>query len=215
MNDSNKSDTSPIELGPSAAELGVQARRRLLRAGLSAAPAGLMLYGRSALATGTGHMCVRPSSFASLAPGGTVNTSASRAPVDDSTCLSHGYWKNNGDSTFKSNTKFLGSGTGTCGSYGGGGFTANPGSVYTNKSLQWVLNQTGNTNNAALARHLVGCWLTAHVYGNSASSLTKAQCYACWNGLNGGGSWTPVSGGPSWDLAMTMAYFTYLFGSYY
>lgn len=128
----------------------------------------------------------------------------SRQPYEGYSCKSHGYWKNNGSTTLKAK-KFLGTGTGCA-----GGFTYDPGSEFTAyTTLQNVLDKAGGTQNVPLARHLVACWLSAHVYGDDSSVLTKAQCYTIWNNQ---GNWSP-SAGVTWTLTDTMNFFNYMFSS--
>src|SRR5665647_3738802 len=64
-------------------------RRRLIRAGLSAAPVMLALKSQSVLAA---DICIKPSAFSSLTA---ANMKLSRMPNPAGyTCFSHGYWKN-------------------------------------------------------------------------------------------------------------------------
>ena len=90
------------------------------------------------------------------------------------------------------------------------GFLVNPGSAYSGKTLQQVLEATGNSNNDALARHIVGTFLTAVANGDDPTKvlLTTAQCKAIWAGQ---GSWSPMTG-INWTLTETMDYFNYVYG---
>lgn len=209
----NQSDQQPSTSIPSRSVDGTAgvSRRRLMRAGLSAAPVLAAFKANSVLATtGTGdHDCIKPSSFASISPrAGTVTVSQGRNIKADYQCKSHGYWKNNngGLTDNYKNRKFLGSNNFVS------GFTANPNRAYTDKSFQWVLNQSGNDNFAALARHIVAAYLSAVNASDVDVILTKAQCNQCWNALAGGAStWSPFAGA-NWDLALTMRYFDTVFG---
>lgn len=199
MNDKN---TPPSNLPESAAKpaAGLN-RRRLVRAGLTAAPVMAALHSNTVLAGGGDHSCIRPSSFSSLKLA-QMKVSRGREIRDDYECKSHGYWKNNNGNLrpdFKAQL-FLSS----------TGFVANPGGAYTGKSLQQVLDTGGNDNNAALARHVVAAFLSAKSAGNQPDRvlLTVAQCHAIWNGQ---GNWSPFAGA-SWDLAETMNYFDKVFG---
>lgn len=177
------------------------ARRRLLRAGLSAAPVLAALKSNTVLAGD--HTCIRPSSFSSLAAAN-MKASQGRIIKSDYSCYSHGYWKNNDTGLpagFKS-TKFIGASPSL-------GFTANPGGAYTNKTLQDVLDYGGNDNLNALARHIVGTYLTAKAYGDGNGILTLQQCANCWNS---GGVWSPFAGA-NWTLVDTMTYFNTIYGA--
>jgi hypothetical protein len=184
---------------PSDPSSGVS-RRRLVRAGLSAAPVMAALKSNSVLAGD--HTCIRPSSFSSLAAAH-MKVSQGRTIKTDYECKSHGYWKNHdtGLATNFKKTKFLSTTT---------GFTSNPGQAYGSKTLQEVLDQGGNENNAALARHVTAAFLTATAFNNDATRvlLTKSQCRAIWNGQ---GVWSPFAG-QTWTLSQTLAYFDMIYG---
>lgn len=176
-------------------------RRHLVRAGLSAAPVLAALKSNTVLAGD--HTCIKPSTFSSLRAA-QMKVSARRELKTDYECQSHGYWKNRDGglpNQYKTTTKFLSTET---------GFTQNPGSVYTNKTLQQVLENGGNQGNAALARHVVAAFLTAKAYQNDPSRvmLTQSQCRAIWNGQ---GVWQPFAG-TTWTLSQTMAYFDMVYG---
>ena len=186
------------------AEGGVS-RRRLMRAGLSAAPVVLALKSNSVLATGTGGgYCVKPSTFASLGAAAIKSPNASQAPRVNTgyKCYSQGYWKQNNTglspSDFKTKTGFLSSTT---------GFVNNPGSTYTNKTIQQVLEMSGG-DHIALARHIAAAYLTARVYPTVAV-LSVSDCKAIWNS---GGNWSPVAGDNSWNQAKWLDYFKLILG---
>ncbi|RJP70347.1 MAG: hypothetical protein C4535_04725 [Comamonadaceae bacterium] len=148
------------------------------------------------------HTCIRPSSFSSLTAAH-MKISQGRTLKTDYECKSHGYWKNHevGLATNFKQTKFLSATT---------GFSQNPGHAYSNKTLQQVLDEGGNRNNAALARHVVASFLTATAFNNDPSRvlLTKSQCRSIWNGQ---GVWSPFAG-TTWTLSQTMAYFDMVYG---
>lgn len=178
-------------------------RRNLVRAGLTAAPVLAAMHSNTVLAGGGDHSCVRPSSFSSLIRAN-MTVSSGRNIRSDYQCKSHGYWKNNnGNLTndYKTKTKFLSLAT---------GFTANPGSAFTDKTLQQVLDMGGNANSTALARHVVAAFLSAKSVSNNPDSvlLSVAQCQAIWNGQ---GNWSPFAG-TNWTLTDTLAYFNKVFG---
>lgn len=203
MNDKTTPSSNPQETAASAAA-GLT-RRRLVRAGLTAAPVMAALHSNTVLAGGGDHSCIRPSSFSSLKLA-QMKVSRGRQIRADYECKSHGYWKNNdGNLTpnFKSRS-FLSSTESPT------GFTENPGGAFTGKSLQQVLDMTGNSNNEALARHVVAAYLSAMSAGNNPDRvlLSVAQCQEIWNGQ---GNWSPFAGA-SWTLADTMNYFDKVFG---
>lgn len=187
---------------PAQASSGLS-RRRLVRAGLASAPVLAALKSNTVLAGGGEHTCIRPSSFSSLKLA-EMTVSKGRVIRDDFECKSHGYWKShNGNltSTFKQ-TLFLDSSV--------TGFIENPGGAFTGKTLQNVLNMSGNRNNKALARHVVAAFLSAKSVGNDSERvlLTVSQCQAIWNGQ---GNWSPFAGA-NWTLVETMNYFDKVFG---
>lgn len=181
-------------------------RRRLMRAGLSAAPVMLALKSQSVLAA---DICIKPSAFSSLKG---ANMKLSRMPNSRGyTCFSHGYWKNHAHPFQyfnKSKSYFLAIPSGVKGAVTAGFFT-NPGGAYSGKTLQQVLEMIGNSNNNALARHVVGTFLTAVTNGDDPTKvlLTTAQCKAIWEGQ---GSWSPMTG-VTWTYAQTMDYFNYVY----
>lgn len=200
MSDLVNSDPSPGKNAGSH-KLGDMGRRRLVRAGLSAAPVVAALKSNTVLAAG--HSCIRPSSFSSLTAAH-MKVSQGRTIKADYECNSHGYWKQQtrGLATnFKTTTLFLSTTT---------GFTQNPGVAYTGKTLQQVLELQGNQHNAALARHVVAAFLTATAFNNDSQRvlLTIRQCRAIWNGQ---GAWSPFAGA-NWTLPQTMGYFDKVFG---
>lgn len=77
-------------------------------------------------------------------------------------------------------------------------------------TLQAVLDQGDNQNNAALARHVTAAFLSAKSVNNDPSAvwLTQSQCAQIWNGQ---GVWSPFAG-TTWTLAQTMAYFDAVYG---
>lgn len=190
-----------IDSSPSTPSSSGVSRRRLVRAGLSAAPVVAALKSNSVLAGD--HTCIRPSSFSSLAAA-QMKVSQGRAIKTDYECKSHGYWKNNNaglPSNFKETTKFLSTTT---------QFTQDPGNAYASLTIQQVLEQGGNRHNAALARHVAAAFLTATAFNNDSTRvlLTKSQCREIWNRQ---GVWSPFAGA-NWTLAQTMAYFDAVYG---
>lgn len=196
----NEHETTPTPASSpesvSAQALGVS-RRRLVRAGLTAAPVLTALHSNTVLAGG-GHSCIRPSTFSSLKLAGGA-LSRGREIRTDYECASHGYWKNK--PFMHKKEKFL--------SYAG--FSWNPGGTYSGKSFQDVLEMKGNDGkHVALARHVVAAYLSAVSVKNDPDRvlLTTQQCFEIWNGQ---GNWSPF-GGANWNLDQTMNYFEKVFG---
>jgi len=180
-------------------------RRRLIRAGLSAAPVMLALKSQSVLAD---DICIKPSAFSSLTA---ANMKLSHMPNPAGyTCFSHGYWKQHAHPapySDKSKSYFL---TPAPAGAVSAGFSPDPGG-YAPLTLQQVLELNGNaTQTQALARHVVGTFLTAVANGDNPAIvlLTTAQSRAIWDGQ---GFWSPMTG-VNWTLADTMAYFKYVYG---
>ncbi len=133
-----------------------------------------------------------------------MKVSQGRVLKTDYSCRSHGYWKNNDAGLpqgFKTTTLFVSGIT---------GFTADPGGAFSGKTLQQVLDQGGNENNAALARHVTAAFLSAQSVSNDPTAvwLTQGQCAQIWNGQ---GVWSPFAGA-TWTLEQTMAYFEVVYG---
>jgi len=194
----------PVSTPPSTPPEGGVSRRRLVRAGLSAAPVMAALKSNTVLAGE--HSCIRPSSFSSLAAAH-MKLSKGRVINTDYACRSHGYWKNQPmawNNSFKT-TQFLNSGNSIT------GFIENPGGAFSNKTFQDVLQMGGNQNNTALARHVVAAYLSAVSVNDHPDQvwLTRAQCNAIWNGQ---GVWTPFAGSPVWTLQRTLDYFDMVLG---
>lgn len=190
----------PIDpAAPTTNTEGYLSRRSLVRAGLSAAPVLASLKSNSVLAGE--YNCIKPSSFSSLAAA-SMKLSQGRTIKNNYSCKSHGFWKNNGNLDYKKQTLFISNVT---------GFTMNPSGIFTGKSLQWVLEKTGNDDNTALARHVVAAFLSAVSNADDPDSviLTKLDCQKIWNGQ---GIWT-TSGGTSFTFAQTKAYFETVFGA--
>lgn len=186
-------------LAPPSAEAGLS-RRRLVRAGLAAAPVMAALKSNSVLAGE--HSCIRPSSFSSLTAAH-MKISRGREIQADFHCRSHGFWKNHDTRLppgFKSQL-FLAPDF---------GFTANPLGTYSQLTFQHVLELKGNDHNAALARHVVAAYLSAVSVQDEPGYvlLTRSQCNEIWNGQ---GFWAPFAGA-SWTPDQTLHYLETVFG---
>lgn len=187
---------------------GGVSRRRLMRAGLSAAPVVVALKSNSVLATTGTAYCVKPSTFASLGAAAIANPNASQSPRihTDFKCFSHGYWREHNTglvpSNFKTTTKFLSIYSPASPT----GFTRNPGGTFSHKTLQQVLEMPGG-GDVALARHVTAAYLTARVYPSTAV-LSVDDCKNIWNS---GGTWSTVAG-ETWTQARWLEYFDFVLG---
>ncbi len=194
MKHTEPTTTDPVTAPVDAAEAGV-ARRRLIRAGLAAAPVMAALKSNTVLAGG--HGCVRPSAFASLA---SANWKVSHGRVinKDYACSSPDAWKDSKAGLPKKfkNADFISTET---------GFVANPGGRYTKKSLQQVLKMDPQSNDVKLARYVTAALLSAASVNNDPDRvlLTAGQCAEIWNGQ---GSWSPFAGA-HWTMSETLNYF--------
>ncbi len=199
---------SPVEAHVESARVGsLVSRRRLVRAGMAAAPVAMALTSQSVLAT---DICVKPSAFSSLRAANYA-LSGGRTPSTTAACFSHGYWKNQPHpSPFSNQAKsfFLSPhpvGTGNVNA----GFTRNVGTFYTGKTLIQVLNSTGNANDEEFARNILATFLTAVRAGDVNVLLTQAQCRTIWNN---NGVWTPPGASAPWTKVQTIAYLKYVYG---
>lgn len=187
-------------------------RRRLMRAGLAAAPVVMTLKSRSVLATGGGHNCIKPSAFSSLQA---AQMHLSRPVQNDFMCLSPGYWKAHNHPvpySIKSKSFFLAVPPGAPSGSVTAGFSPDSGGQFVGKTLQQVLDMGGG-GIIAIARHTVGTFLTAVSYGDDPTKvlLTTFQCKQLWSALAVGGSWSPFPGA-NWNLVDTLAYFDHIYG---
>jgi hypothetical protein len=191
----------------SAAQAGsLVSRRKLVRAGMAAAPVAMALTSQSVLAT---DICLKPSAFSSLRAANYA-LSGGRTPSTTAACFSHGYWKNQphpSPYTNQAKSYFLGAPAGT--GNVSAGFTRNVGTFYTGKTLIQVLSAAGNSNDEEFARNIVATFLTAVRAGDVNVLLTQAQCRTIWNN---NGVWTPTGATAAWTKVETIAYFKYVYG---
>lgn len=190
--------------GASTVEAGV-ARRRLIRAGLAAAPVMLGLKSQSALAGGTTNH-VKPSVWCSL-----------KATTNG--CLSHGGGHAGGtcDSykTWSAQTSY----PNFCNDYRQTRFHWTTGKVYppfsgyafTGKNCKEVLSLSGATPAEKLARHCMAMFLNAKT-STANSPISTTTCKTIWQSCSGGGTWTPAFGGPAWTIHDCNDYFDYICG---
>ncbi|WP_143541680.1 hypothetical protein [Rhodoferax fermentans] len=202
----NETQTESLPQTVESAQTTGIARRRLLRAGLAAAPVLAAMKSNTVLAGD--HTCIKPSSFSSLKP---ANWKVSRGRTVNTTynCFSHGHWKNHSH-PFPYNDKDKSLFQGTAQGYVSALFDATVFPNFAGKTLQQVLS-TGGGGLESLARHLVGSFLTAVANENNPNSvlITAEQCKTIWAGK---GAWTPAAG-LNWTLDDTMAYFDKIYGA--
>jgi hypothetical protein len=204
MNDKTTPSSNPPEHAePTAAGL---TRRRLVRAGLTAAPVMAALHSNTVLAGGSkgfGHGCIRPSTFSSLkAANWTI--SQGRDIQGDFVCRPHSHWKNNFPQKFKK-VNFLSDVT-KCNRDPQAHDRRNS---YKKLKMHEVLELPGDDVESRLAQYVVAAFLSADVAGYDSDRvwLTKRQCHEIWNGR---GNWKPFAGA-NWDLNQTMNYFEVIF----
>ncbi len=181
-------------------------RRRLIRAGLSAAPVVAALKSNSVLAGGTGTQCVKPSAFASLK---NANFDHSRwdATNMNCSCVRPQDWCHRDykckDHKLSKHTMYNKSQVHvTCWS----------GSTLIDKpdlTFNEIFNRNDLGADKQFARYVAACYANAVEYGDWNSPLTKSECLAIWR--TAGSGWTPVSGGKSWSRSDTDLFFRMLF----
>ena len=180
-------------------------RRRLVRAGLTAAPVMAALHSNTVLAGGSkgfGHGCIRPSTFSSLQ----TAKSLSQGPKTHGNlvCKPHTYWQHSFPDKFK-HAYFLSDVT-KC--------RRDPKPYDHKKSykklkMREVFELRDEDTDARLARYVLAAVLSADAAGLGSDNvwLTKRQCHEIWNGR---GNWRPFAGA-NWDLNQTMNYFEAVF----
>jgi hypothetical protein len=177
----------------------LEKRRRLIKAGLGAAPVLMTVVSRSAFATGTtGGQCTTPSAY------GSINTSR-QDKAYTCTGLTPGYWKQG--QWFSAwpapyyPTTTTGYGAHTATTFGS---VFGPGSVFSSMTLLAVLQSGGNDDSTALARHIVAALLNA-ASGRTASVLTVSAVKNIWSEFISKGYFEPTAG-VKWSAAQIVAY---------
>jgi hypothetical protein len=225
-----EASSSPLE---KAASTGI-ARRKLIRAGLAAAPVMLALKSQSALATGTStgeHMTC--SAWASVTAAKGCHNSHTAKHVAK-TCHSYTYWKDRDDNECKkyfhehTSTKhvpFFGSDCNK--STNAGTFVPTLKEVCKGKFIQPVITNvrytmwgtpitetsypavtTGDPRKDLLAKHCAAMHLNATVDRNC--PLSTDHIKQIWGSCKNGGSWVPPSGGKPWSRDECIDYFEYV-----
>lgn len=180
-------------------------RRKLIRAGLSAAPVVAALKSNSVLAGSS--QCVKPSAFASLKH---ANFNHSRWDANNMGCgcIRPQDWCNMKYSCKDTKLSACDMSNRTklevkC--WSGGKWD------YPDVTFHDLFNRTDLTGDCTFARKVAACYANAVQYGEANSPLTKSECQAIWR--TGGAGWTPVSGGSAWTREDTDKFFSMLFGA--
>jgi hypothetical protein len=189
---------------PSSAGLS---RRRLVRAGLTAAPVMAAVHSSTVLAGGSngyGPGCIRPSTFSSL-KAANWKVSQGRDIQSSFVCRPHSHWKDNFPRKFK-DVKFLSGDTG----FIRDARIEDGKKTIKDLKLRDVLDLRTGDADAVLARCVASAFLSADAAGAGSRNvwLTKEQCRQIWNGR---GIWKPFAGA-TWTLDQTLNYFEVVFG---
>lgn len=171
-------------------------RRKLVRAGLAAAPVVAAFKSNMVLASPRGtNVTVLASSFASVTTtGGSVapNARTTGLFIPMSECEKH-----------KSCDELLFGPTGCDRSDKRGcGFDIAPSRVIATKTLKQVFKMDAPSNMERLARYLSAGYLSAMTYGSD-SYISEQRCKDIWRQY---GEWEPTAG-VSWRLPQTLDYF--------
>jgi hypothetical protein len=212
MSEISSNDASS-SMGPDAAATGI-ARRKLLRAGLAAAPVMLALKSQSALACGTGGDHLQCSVWASLSAA--KGCMKSHAPVPGKSCNSHDDWAANANNTYcnykfhnDSHSNFKVPFGDTCFRDSSGFKTyhtlRNVCAGTQSNGSKFVLS---DPKKQLLGKHCAAMWLNYQVDN---SPISDVQCKAIWTACkDGNGTWTPTPGATPWDRDQCIAYFEYI-----
>lgn len=171
-------------------------RRKLVRAGLAAAPVVAAFKGNMVLAAPSGtNVTVRASAFASVVPGqGSVapraQTTGFFVPMSqcekDPSCNDLLFGPDGCDGKSKS----------------GCGFGMEPSPKVATMTLKQVFNLKTRSDLERLAQYLAAGYLSAKTYGSD-SYISEPRCKEIWSNH---GSWKPTPG-VQWTMSDTLAYF--------
>lgn len=196
----NDSRPDSVNLKDDPAKDGGVSRRRLMRAGLSAAPLVAVLKSNSVLAGDySGKGCIKPSSFASY-----VNNGARLSnfdPVRDGCgCRKPADWCH---SSYDSKTSKR---LGDCGLTNLTRVKCRKSDwTYGNHRLKEVLSCPDLDQDTKLGKYLVACYLSAG--DGLMSPFTQAQCKSIWAS---GGTWKDASG-TAWSKDFMLTYLDHVF----
>jgi len=195
---------SPSSAAVVAAATGI-ARRKLIRAGLAAAPVMLALKSQSALANGT--QCL-PSVWSSFkaAKRGCLSHGVT---YTGGTCHPYNYWATQNSypnfcNNYK-NTRFHSSTKGGtyCPPFGG--------TNYGSKNLRDICNLTGTDAVTKLAKHCTAMFLNCK-QSPSTCPVDARTCQTIWSQCSTGGTWVPCTGATAWNIDDCNDYFDYVCG---
>jgi len=205
---------APSSTAVTAVATGI-ARRKLIRAGLAAAPVMLALKSKSALAGGTGEH-LNCSMWASLSAA--KGCMKSHAPAPKNTCDGYDKWKDKDTKVFqKCGYKFHNDGASNTSKvpFIGNEFRDSSWRGYTYHDLKMVCagkDSSGRTFNVGdpekqlLAKHCAAMVLNCSV-GNS--PLAENQVKSIWSSCKDGGTWS-LPGGGTWTRTQCNDYFNYV-----
>jgi hypothetical protein len=180
----------------------LEKRRRLIKAGLGAAPVLMTVVNRSAFATGLrGGKCTTPSAY------GSINTSR-QDKTYSCTGRTPGYWKQS-QKFYEWPTPYYPT---TVGGWGGHKATLFGASIafgavmstFNGSTLLAVLDSGGNDDNTALARHIVAALLNA-ASGKTSAVLSVSAVQNIWKEFITKGYFEPTAG-VKWNAAQITAY---------
>jgi hypothetical protein len=191
MSEKNVESTADADaVNAAQSEADRVSRRRLLRAGLAAAPVAAAFHSSPVLATGGN--CIRPSSYASLSRGGTVlQISKHRATPDKFVCKTASHWSSNSLAIKKINSNEF-----------------SPRLANVDKTFGYYLNLNPNSESDRLKKILCAYYLTAHSMSDDSRVLLKrSECATIWST----GRWAPFfNGDPDRGISATAQTAQYL-----
>lgn len=189
----DRKQTTEVDLSSGGLNTG---RRKLVRAGLAAAPVVAAFKTNMVLAQTTGgNTTVRASSFASV-----TTTGGSVAPMAQTTGL---FIPMDECKKQKDCDKLLFGPSGCDNSAKHGcGFDVAPSPKIAQKTLSQLFKVKADANMERLAQYLAAGYLSAKKYGSD-SYISEDRCKDIWRNY---GSWEPTVG-IRWDLAATCDYF--------
>lgn len=193
--------TTEVDVAPEGLNIS---RRKLVRAGLAAAPVVAAFKSNMVLAasSSSGNTTVRASSFASLATtGGSVspNAKTTGAFLSMDTCKKD---KKSGKLLFGP-TQWVPTGKkGKLTETAGCGFNAIPSPEIAKQTLADLFSGAASTSTKRLAQYLAAGYMSAKKFGTD-SYISEQRCKEIWENY---GSWEPIAG-VRWDMGQTLDYF--------
>lgn len=195
MSDQQDERTQATDVDVSPAGVNTS-RRKLVRAGLAAAPVVAAFKSNMVLAgTGGTNVTVRASSFASFSTtGGSVapnaQTTGSFIPMKECETQQGCDDLLFGPTIYGRHTK------------PGCGFEITPSRTIAAKTLRQVFKMDARSNTERLAQYVAAGYLSAQRYGSN-SYISEKRCKEIWRQ---GGEWEPTAG-VTWGMRQTLEYF--------